>query len=180
MTTKSRRRWTCFALLAVLAVAGPYLYWAKVEYRLLTVVEGKVYRSAAMPPAKLLRVTEELGIKTVIDLRTPGPKVEAERAALEGTGVTHLSLPSGTTPDPPEWEAVLAAMRATDEPILFHCTHGIGRAAIFEAIYRMEFQDWSPEDARKSAYIRSGLGSFGPESRRGRFILEYPNPSENL
>nr|NIP94179.1 dual specificity protein phosphatase family protein [Akkermansiaceae bacterium] len=119
MKLPSRR--TCLwaaAALALIAYA-PYLYWAKVEYRLLT-VDGKLYRSAAMPPEKLLDVVDELGIKTVIDLRTPGPEVDAENAVLTNAGIEHLNLPSGTTPDPHEWEPVLEVMKNRNEPILFH------------------------------------------------------------
>lgn len=34
-------------------------------------------------------------------------------------------------------------------PVLIHCYHGVGRAEMYSAIYRIEYEGWSNEDARK-------------------------------
>ncbi len=166
-----RLKW---AGLALALIAAPYQYWVQVEQRFLTVAEGRLYRSASMSPDRVVSKAREYGIRTVIDLRTPRDDVRREREALEGAGIRHLSIPSGITPEPEIVDEVMAELRDEDNwPVLIHCKHGVGRSSLFEAFYRIEFEGWSPEDARQSAFWRSGLGSFGRNDERGRMVLDY-------
>jgi protein tyrosine phosphatase (PTP) superfamily phosphohydrolase (DUF442 family) len=163
------------AALLGIALCGSALYghWALVEHRFATVTQGQIYRSGAMPPEKLVEKVQEHGIRAVVDLRTYGED-EAERDALAALGVKYFNLPSLQRPTARDVDAFLEfASQSENRPLLIHCEHGVGRAVLFSALYRIEFEGWSNERARASAYWGSGLGSFEPDSRKGRFLLDY-------
>jgi protein tyrosine/serine phosphatase len=173
----SKRPWIRLSAILgaiVLLAAGAYGYWAHVEHRFLTITEGKVYRSGAMPPEKLQRVVQKHGIRTVIDLRENDKKVAAESQAMAAIGVHHINIHSPQVPNADVVRRFIDTMRRDETyPVLIHCNHGIGRAVLFSAIYRMEFEGWDRERARKTAYWRSAMGSFTPEDEKGAFILKY-------
>ncbi len=157
----------------VLCGSALYAYWVLFEHRFLTVTPGQVYRSAAMPPERLLEKVEENGIRAVIDLRSRRGD-EAERNALAGLGVKYFSFRSSQVPSPSVLDGFLElAAQSENRPFLVHCEHGVGRAVLFAALYRIEFEGWTNERARSSAYWRSGLGNFKPDSEKGRFLLDY-------
>lgn len=157
-----------------LGAAGLYAYWALALDHFATIEAGQAYRSGAMPPEKLLATVRDYGIRAVIDLRTDAADAQAERALLERVGVRHIHIPSKQVPDAQTVDAFLAAMaNSENRPVLIHCQHGVGRAPLYEAIYRIEFQGWENERARRSTRWRSGLGSFAPGDAKGRFLIEY-------
>jgi protein tyrosine/serine phosphatase len=168
------RRVVTLCLLVFVLILTSYLYWAHVNYRLLTIVEDNVFRSAEMPPNKLVDFVKEHHINTVIDFRTTIDSVYAEKQALISNGIQSIHIPSELVPSDEAVNGFLDVMEdASNYPILFHCEHGIGRSSLFEAIYRIEFMGWSNEDARKSARLRSLLGSFESHDIRGQYLLNY-------
>src|SRR5262245_49010082 len=159
-------------VLVVLAAAR--WYWSHRHHRFFTIVEGQVYRSAAMPPERLQRLVQRHGIRAVIDLRSARPAVDAERAALAAIGVAHHHVPSKQAPRAETVEAVLTLLDLEENrPALIHCNHGVRRAAQFEAICRMEYQRWSNERALFVLRRRSGFMSFRPGSRGSAFLRSY-------
>jgi protein tyrosine phosphatase (PTP) superfamily phosphohydrolase (DUF442 family) len=156
-----------------LCASALYTHWVLFEHRFATVTPGQAYRSAAMPPERLVEKVEENGIRAVIDLRTDGED-ERERSALAAVGVKYFSLPASQAPLPAVVDSFLEiAAQSENRPLLLHCGHGVGRAVLFGALYRIEFEGWPNERARSSAYWGSGLGNFTPDSEKGRFLLEY-------
>jgi len=159
---------------SLLGVGAVRWHWGHRHCRFFTVVEGELYRSGAMPPDRLLRQVRKHGIRTVIDLRSARPEVEREKAALAAIGVVHVLLPSKQVPRPETVDAVLALLdRAENRPVLIHCNHGVRRAAQFEAIYRMEYQDWPNERALSMLRLRSWFLGFRPGSRSTHFVRSY-------
>ena len=168
-------RWLLVALpvVAGLAAAARW-YWIRRRGRIFTVVEGRLFRSAAMRPDRLLRTVRRHGIRAVIDLRFAPTAVENERAALVAAGIAHFHVPSKRVPSTEVVEAVLAILdRPENLPALFHCKHGARRAALFEAITRMEYGGSSTEHAVSWLRWRSGFRHFGRESRDGVFLRSY-------
>lgn len=160
--------------LLVVFVAISRWYWSHRHCRFFTVVEGQVYRSGAMSPARLQRLVQKYGIRSVIDLRSARPAVDAEREALAAIGVAHHHVPSKQRPRAETVEAVLAVLdREENRPALIHCNHGVRRAAQFEAICRIEYQRWSNERALFVLRRRSGFLSFRPGSRGDDFLRSY-------
>lgn len=160
--------------LLVVGVALARWYWSHMHCRFFKVVDGQVYRSGAMRPARLQRLVRRHGIRSVIDLRSARPSVDAERAALTEVGVAHHHVPSKQMPRAETVAAVLALLdRGENLPALIHCNHGVRRAAQFEAICRIEYQRWSNERALFVLRRRSGFLSFRPGSRGSEFLRNY-------
>ena len=169
----------------VLAVAGWQVFHIHYQHRLGTVRAGVAYQSGTMPPREMARVAQQLGLRTVIDLRTCQPgqdstqtsgilDIEAEAKALETVGVRHLYLPTGQVPSPETVARFLTWVRKPENrPFLIHCYHGIGRTEVFVAIYRMEFEGWSNLRARAAARFFLPGSSFSDRSEKGRFLLNY-------
>ena len=167
------------AVLLFAAVCGGtvYGYWTVFYHRFSTVTEGQVYRSGAMPPEQLVNIVRQHGIRAVIDLRRDSDEVEGvneERSVLARLGVRHFNLPSQQVPTDETVDRFLNVMEHQEyRPVLIHCEHGEGRAVLFAAIYRMEFEGWTNERVRRASRFLSFRGSFSPESKKGIFISNY-------
>jgi len=155
--------------------AGVGYYQKRSHYRFTTVTEGEVYQSGAMPKEALRDKVIQYGIRAVIDLRRPRNNVDEEHAVLTQLGVKHFNLPSQQIPKDEVVKKFLEIMDHPEyRPVLIHCEHGIGRAVLFTAIYRMEYEGWSNEQARRAAYLQSTFGSsFKPNEEKAKFIHEY-------
>ncbi len=111
----------------------------------------KVY-FAGQPAQADLKTFAEMGIKTVINLRTP-PEVEAldfdEKAAAEAAGMTYINAPMGKQMLPrPELEKLFATIDAARKsgPVLIHCASSNRVGAVWGA-YRGLTQGLSADDA---------------------------------
>lgn len=165
-------------LLAALLLAAGVL-WARAG-RFATVAEGRLYRSAALPPADVVELCRREGIRTVVDLRKTTWKARQEQEVLERAGIRHLHLPSTQVPRPEVIERFLEIVDHEPGPILLHCTHGVGRTGALVAVYRMEREGWSPRRAWLEALAIAGFGSFLPGSPKAEFVLRYqrrPKPA---
>ena len=58
-------------------------------------------------------------------------------------------------------------------PVLIHCYHGIGRAQIYSAIYRIEYEGMSNEEARQKAAFPVMFSSFDDGKPKGEFLKNY-------
>jgi protein tyrosine phosphatase (PTP) superfamily phosphohydrolase (DUF442 family) len=160
------------------AAALRFAYWDMVQFKLATVTEGQVYRSAAMPMPTLTDVVKEHGIRSVVDLRAdhevPEGLRQGERLALEKLGVSYLPLPSAQVPQPATVNRFLEhAEKAENLPLLIHCRDGEGRAVLFSAIYRIELEDWPNDRARRATRFVPALSSFSLDKPKGRFLNDY-------
>lgn len=160
----ARSLFTLVGILTVLAlIFGPLAFAWQVtnDLRGFKVVrEGVLYRSGQMTQAGLKRVLHDHGIRTVISLRDapsthrPAPDADEEQFCRKNE-VAFYRLP------PQPWEArvgpppVEPNVRKFREiladpnnyPILVHCFAGIHRTGAYCAIYRMEHEGWSNEQA---------------------------------
>jgi len=164
-------------LLAVaLVVAGGYIYQVHFNYRFAAITDGKVYKSAAIPPDKLASYVDRYHLKTVVDLRDVDEQadVDAERAALEQIGIHHVHLPTGQVPPQETVDRFLDLMANPDVyPVLIHCHHGVSRSVLFSALYRIEFEGWDPERARLATRFITDGSSFDTDARKGRYLQNY-------
>ena len=167
--------------LALVLAAGRYGYWSVAQNRFTAVTAHQLYQSGQMPPDRLLSVAKEHGIRTVIDLRTAedAEAIESERLALAGSDLTYIHLPMRH--DPAE-ETVLAFLNIVGDPanrpVLVHCHHGTGRSVLLASVFRIVFENWDNETARRAVEPLHWRGNFAPEAPKGRYLLSYrPHPT---
>jgi protein tyrosine/serine phosphatase len=161
-------------VVGVLIAAAGYGYWVYVDHRFWTVTDSQVYRSGAMPVETLQNKIKRYGIQTVIDFRKTHDEVDTEHRALTQMGVKHFSVPTGQVPTGKTVKAFLEIMDdRKNRPVLIHCQHGTGRVVLFSAIYRIEYEGWSNEDARRASRLMLYKSGFSLDSRKGKFLRHY-------
>ncbi|MCZ2341621.1 MAG: tyrosine-protein phosphatase [Bacteroidales bacterium] len=153
--------------LPVLALGVPLAYRAMSSevYRNARVVEpGRLYRSGQMSPEGFARFVREHGIRTVVSLRdstdesTGAFEDQFEEDYCREHGLTFHRIGPTTQWLPPEemrfpFHGQVHEFRrflrqpTTQWPVLVHCFAGIHRTGASCAVYRMEFQGWSSDDA---------------------------------
>jgi len=152
-------------------------YWYYCQYRFVEVIKGRLFRCKAMPEARLLKTVRAHGIRTVIDLRRPansGRAIEDERRCLEEEGIGYVNVPANQSPSPETVGAFLEAVQAAEPgPLLVHCRDGRGRCVFYCAIYLIEHEGLSPDQARRKCRLVASRGTFSPTGAKGRFLLEY-------
>lgn len=107
-------------------------------------VSDVLYRSAQPTDAGMQRI-KELGIKTVVNLRS----YHSDRDEMDHTGLGYEHLYMKTW-HPERKEAVRFLQIVTDPeraPVLVHCQHGADRTGTMCAIYRIVVQKWTKEEA---------------------------------
>ncbi len=188
-------------LLGVVVLAvGAYIVWHVVlNYRFEEISKDKVYKSRLISPDKLGGYLKEYKIKTVIDLIDPirhdkldngrQANIDAEAGAVQKyneehhTNVVHVNIPSSQIPTK---ETLSKFFQVLDNnasyPVLIHCYDGTGRAPLYSAIYRVEYEKWKNADARaKTRVIVEGFGyrsSFADGKGKGDFLMHYKPRSD--
>jgi protein tyrosine phosphatase (PTP) superfamily phosphohydrolase (DUF442 family) len=178
-----------FVLALVLAwIVAYYVHWVLVRRRFVEISPGRVYQSGAMAPRRLIRCARRYSIRTIIDFRGAHEEaVDREARALIATGIRHINIPVGNLPtqqDLQRFTDVMAQELAANRSVLLHCKDGEGRAVAFAAIYRIQFERWSPLKAYRAAtrlppgfrFITRLFPSAGLISRRNgksQLILDY-------
>jgi len=118
-------------------------------------VSDQLYRGAQPTSAEGFRFLEDMGIKTVVNLRW----LHSDRSMLRGTGLAYESIRMKAWHAEDE-DIVRFLQIVTDparQPVFVHCQHGADRTGTMCAIYRVVVQGWDKEDAvREMRY-----GGFG-------------------
>ncbi|MBK1896754.1 dual specificity protein phosphatase family protein [Chryseobacterium paridis] len=162
------------------------LYQKKIRYNLVTISENKVYNSGVIPPDKLPGILKSHNIKTVIDLRdglkrtalNPETKKqvnEEENAVDKLSGVHYFNLPTDQIPQDSTVQKFLKIMDdPKNYPVLIHCHHGVGRSRLFSSLYRIEYENFTNEEARANARFLWEFGSnFSKGSDKGIYLMNY-------
>jgi protein tyrosine/serine phosphatase len=151
-------------VIAVLLVAGPLWYksYSFARFRNFHVVrEGVLYRSGQLSLDGFQQVIQDNRIRTVVTLRdsrrNPGgpPPDWAEEAYCKEHHLKHYRLPpiawsasDGSVPALPHVRQFVEVMSdRANYPVLIHCLAGKHRTGAYCAIYRMEIEHWSNEQA---------------------------------
>jgi protein tyrosine/serine phosphatase len=144
----------------LLMISGPFFYkhWHDHEYRNLHVVEpGVLYRSGQLPLARLQHLVMNQRIRTVVCLRE-GDKLDdqAEEAWIKARGLNFVRIPPrqwwpDSSGQAPADESVAEFRKVMDDPahypVLVHCYAGIHRTGTMCAVFRMDYQGWTNEQA---------------------------------
>jgi tyrosine-protein phosphatase SIW14 len=181
--------------LAITAVmAGvPFVYYRycyTYAKRLRPVAEGKVYRSGCMTADGLAQTIEKLHIRTVVNLMEeyPDPILsqgffdtsavrEAELCQRLGAKMINLNLDVIAanrvgTDRPAAIETFLELMDNPETyPVLIHCKAGLHRTGVIVAVYRMEYDRWTPHQAMGELKA-NGFSEFAATAAN-EYIMQY-------
>ncbi|MBX6313657.1 MAG: dual specificity protein phosphatase family protein [Isosphaeraceae bacterium] len=157
-----RRVWARrLAIVALLALALQQAWRHGRDYvfpdKFLVVEEGKIYRGAWQQPWPMRRIIRNYRIKTIIALAHPpgDPLVLREQELARQMGVRWVHIPiveksadgqRKTVADALERAAAVVADPA-NQPVYFHCHHGLNRAALVQIAYRTLHCGWSLDQA---------------------------------
>jgi len=98
-----------------------------------------------------------MGVKTVIDFRSH----HSTKKQVEAAGMTALEIPlkadfGSTPPTEEELQAFFkAVLDPAQQPVYIHCAFGKDRTGTMAAVYRLEVDGWTPEEAMQE------MESFG-------------------
>ena len=173
-------------VVVILGVTGKYIYDRHINHNFMTITEGKVYKSGVIPPDEIADYVKKYHIKSIIDLRFPGTgddvnnpeipsELTAERTAVAKiSGVNYFNNGSDQVPKQENLDKFFKIMdNQSNYPVLIHCFHGIGRAQMYSAIYRIEYEGWSNEDARHKAAFPFMFSSFDDGKPKGEYLKTY-------
>ncbi len=181
-----------FTIAALLAVV-PFVYY-RYDYtyakRLREVDPGRLYRSGQLTAPGLEEAVARYHFRTIINLQDdyPDPDIALgyftgrtikESVLCDRLGVHYIFI----APDlisrrrvPAEHpRAIDQVLKILDDPasypVLFHCRAGLHRTGVLTAVYRMEYQGWSPR--RAIAELKAnGFGQW-PCSSANDYITQY-------
>lgn len=115
----------------------------------LAQINEVLYRGS-QPSAAGIRELSARGIKTVVNLRGSN----AERADVEHAGMRSLHIAMQANlfgSEPPTDEQVrlffTTVLDPAHQPVFFHCAYGKDRTGTLAALWRIEIDGWTPEEA---------------------------------
>ncbi len=182
-------------LLLVLALlfGGKYVYDMNINHNFETISEGKVYKSGVIPPDELESYVKKYKIKSIVDLRFPGTgddvnnpedaaELEAEKSAV--AKIKGLNYFNDGSDQVPTKENLVLFYKIMDNPanypVLVHCYHGVGRAELYSAVYRIEYENWDKDEARTSTRFLTKWSSFDLGKPKGDFLHNYIRRKDSL
>ena len=182
-------------LLLVLALlfGGKYVYDMNINHNFDIISEGKVYKSGVIPPDELESYVKKYKIKSIVDLRFPGTgddvnnpedaaELEAEKIAIAKIdGVNYFNDGSDQVPTKENLVLFYKIMdNPANYPVLIHCYHGVGRAELYSAVYRIEYENWDKDKARTSTRFLTKWSSFDLGKPKGDFLHNYIRRKDTL
>ncbi len=204
-------RWALGTALGLFIVTATYVYY-RITYtyqkRFRVVTEGKMYRSGCMTANGLEAAIKQHKIRTVINLmeEAPDPLLHPhyfapasvnESAVVQKAGaryvkmtVKYLPRNKARTERPETIERYLEVLDNPDNyPVLVHCKAGLHRTGVLIAVYRMEYEGWTRQQAlaevkangfgerastSANEYIDQYVLKYRPHLRPGRVIERLP------
>ncbi|MGF6147685.1 Protein tyrosine/serine phosphatase [Kingella potus] len=133
------------------AASEPVYRWASPvkEDANLYQIDDKLYRSEQLTRADAPHI-KHLGIKSVVNLRYFDR--DDNHTELAGSGAELFNRPLLTwriTPKHIAQTLHLIEQRRQHGPVLIHCYHGADRTGLIAAMYRIVYQDWPIEEAKR-------------------------------
>jgi protein tyrosine/serine phosphatase len=177
----------------ILLFVGKYVYDMNINHNFETITEGKVYKSGVIPPDEIASYVKKYNIKSIVDLRFPGTadlvnnpeipqELTAEKEAIAKIkGVNYFNNGSDQVPTQENVNSFLKIMDdKANYPVLIHCYHGVGRAEMYSAIYRIEYENFTNEEARKNVRTLIKFSSFDDGKPKGEYLMHYKSRKDSL
>ncbi len=189
---KKNKKIIGFLLLAIiLFFGGKQIYDMNINHNFETITEGKVYKSGVIPPDEIESYVNKYHIKSIVDLRFPGtadlknnPEIPAELTAEQNAvakikGVNYFNNGSDQVPKQENLDRFFKIMdNKANYPVLIHCYHGIGRAEMYSALYRIEYENFTNEAARQGVRTIVKFSSFDDGTPKGEYLKSYKSRKE--
>lgn len=156
------------------------------------VVPGRIYRGAWQRDWPMRRIIRDEHIKTVVALAHPPehPFAVGEKELCRELGVRWLHIPIADARNPSDpsvsdllEQAAAAVAEPANQPVYFHCHHGVNRASMVQMAYRMLYCGWTLEQAEAEIARTFGLKAVnhGPDYRHMRaFYAERVLPKRQM
>jgi protein tyrosine phosphatase (PTP) superfamily phosphohydrolase (DUF442 family) len=189
----SRTRGALIAALLVLISVVPFVYYRYVYVhgkRLRVVEDGKLYRSGQMTIDGFADAVKRYGIRTIVNAQDeyPDPEIAAgyfdpgtikESELCRQLGVRYVYIVPDLIPRrlvPEQHPQAIDHWRElcddpANYPILLHCRAGLHRTGVLTAVWRMEYDGWSPLDAIREMKAH-GFGDYACTSAND-YIRQY-------
>jgi protein tyrosine/serine phosphatase len=168
-------------LAALMVVAGQQAWRHGQDYifadQFAAVVPGRIYRGAWQQPWPMRRIVRNYHIKTIVALAHPPdhPLCRRERALARELDCRWVHIPivddrtqgDRQTVDDCLEQAAAALADPANQPVYFHCHHGINRASMVQIAYRTLHCGWTLEQATDEVARTFGLRevNHGPDYR---------------
>jgi len=177
--------------IVVFMIATPlgYKFWHEREFRNFHVVEeGVLYRCGQLTLPRLKKVVEEHNIKTVVSLRDGDSAIDEQEANWVSSrrNMRFYRIPfrdwnpdaDGKIPA----EIGLKAFRdimddPANYPVLVHCFAGVHRTGTMCAVFRIDYQGWTNDEAMTEMRAM-GYTILDQHEDVHRYFLRYRPPVE--
>ena len=182
-----------FLSIIILLFVGKYVYDMNINHNFETITEGKVYKSGVIPPDEIANYVKKYNIKSIVDLRFPGtadlvnnPEIPTEltaeiEAIAKIKGVNYFNNGSDQVPTQENINSFLKIMdNKANYPVLIHCYHGVGRAEMYAAIYRIEYENFTNEEARNGVRTLIKFSSFDDGKPKGEYLMHYKSRKDSF
>lgn len=186
-------RWILGLVVAALVTVVPTIHFRWVythTKRLREVTPGKFYRSGEMTAAGFREAHAQLHFRTIVNLQDEYPDPDVSECYFgDGTikeselcrrlGVQYVYIPPDLIPrrrvPAHRPEAIDRFLALLDDPatypVLIHCRAGLHRTGVMTAVYRMEYDGWTP--AQAIAELKAnGFGEW-PCTAANDYITQY-------
>jgi tyrosine-protein phosphatase SIW14 len=190
-------RWVLVAALVGIVGVVPVVAFRSVydtHKRLRVVRPGRFYRSGQMTADGFADAVERYHIRTIINVQDeyPDPDIgwnfwsrqsikESELCRDLGVRYVHVAptlISRRLVPEqrPPAIDQLLALLDdESNYPVLLHCHAGLHRTGVLTAVYRMEYEGWTPEEAYREMKAQ-GFGAWVCTSANDyvtQYVLSY-------
>jgi protein-tyrosine phosphatase len=188
-TTAHRKAWIRNGLIVTLVPFAAYMLWRHCHDYVFAdhfaIVEpGKIYRGAWQQAWPMRRIVRTYQIKTVLALAhtDDNPLAVKEKALAEELGFRWVHIPivddrsaaNGQTLFDLLESAAAVLADSRNQPVFFHCHHGINRASMVQMAYRTLYCGWTLDQAEEEVSRTFGLVKVnkGPDYRYMKAFYE--------
>jgi len=139
-------------------------------------VNDVLYRGA-QPDGAAIKHLKELGITTIINLRTKAEISATEETEARSAGLLYTNMPLEGLGRPTDAQVsqILSVIEHSPGPVFVHCKHGCDRTGTIIACYRLEHDHWTSDAALQEA------GTYGlSRLERGmrQYVLDFAKAME--
>ena len=133
------------------ATAAIYVRYFGAPKRFAVVQADVLYRSAQPTTGQISHLIDEIGLRTVLIVREGSSKRipnEVSYASGRGIDVVHIPVKSRQPVPDDQIETFFRCVdNAASRPVLIHCSAGRHRTGYLCALYRIERQGWTVQQA---------------------------------